>query len=140
MIDSQQREEWREDRDRGDEGRHTTVIGMEGALGKIKETSSYISRRRQFWAIIILQSRHINKCSAAYTEYRAHRIIPACSAVRVRLEVVDSAAVARRITHVSPRPWAMMTVAVCLLRAGTTNGAFVAMVTALSVWDLVNNG
>lgn len=81
MIDSQQREEWREDRDRGDEDRHTTVIGMEGALGKIKETSSYISRRRQFWAIIILQSRHIiNECSVT-CKYRAHRIIPACSAV-----------------------------------------------------------
>lgn len=38
--------------------------------------------------------------------------------------------VAGSSTHVSPRPWAMMTVAVCFLSAGTTKGARVDMMIA----------
>lgn len=39
------------------ENAHTTVIGMAGAFGKMKVTSSNLPRRRQFWARAILVVR-----------------------------------------------------------------------------------
>jgi hypothetical protein len=43
--------------------------------------------------------------------------------------------------HLSPRPWAIMTVEVCLLRAGTTSAALLDMISCVSdVMVLSTNG
>lgn len=112
------------------------VIGILGAFGKMNSTSSNLFRRRQFCASIILYSRYTYRQRLFLALIRP-RVGYVCTILLRCIIPSSQPAVPRtcgvRDTNLSPRPWAMMTVAVCLFKAGTINGAAAAMV---NIFDL----
>jgi hypothetical protein len=104
----------------------TTVIGIMGALGKTKLTSSNLLRRRQFCARPTLYVMNCQIVSCYSNRQVESGFIPACATDRARISITGTGIIAqcrRMETNLSPRPCAMMTVAVCFLIAGTTKGA-----------------
>jgi hypothetical protein len=81
---------------------------MFGAFGKMNLTSSNLLRFRQFSA------SQIHPTPLSFELVRAILLN----------QLLD--------TYESPRPWATITVAVCRLRAGTTNAAGLAMMMSIS--------
>jgi hypothetical protein len=92
-----------------------------GAFGKMKVTSSNKPRRRQLWARETLFDRLIRTRFMISSAIREGSGIPSCTAIKnnqsaTRLPFWDG-------TNLSPKPWAIITVAVCFFSAGTMKGA-----------------
>lgn len=77
--------------------RHTTVIGIMGALGKTNLTSSNLLRRRQFWARPTLDV--VEQSDSSYTSGNVEsRLIPACS-TNARVSINVEIALCKRLKH-----------------------------------------
>ena len=99
--------------------RRTTVIGMAGAFGKMKATSSNLPLLRQFSARLTL--KRVRGLSEAFRHMDSN--IPAGSATRRNVRAVYFNGGLEGSIYLSPSPCAMMTVAVCFFSAGTTSAA-----------------
>jgi hypothetical protein len=101
------------------ESYHTTEIGMLGAFGKTNLTSSNFPLRRQFSAKPTLQQTEPYQFAIKQgpTVRRCQSSPSSAAVVVVSLESLSQRRTS--VAHLSPRPWAMMTVAVCFLAAGT---------------------
>lgn len=99
--------------------RRTTVIGMAGAFGKMKATSSNLPLLRQFSARLTLKRVRglVRRVSTYGREHTSQlRYSAQCQSCLFNGGLDGS-------TYLSPSPCAMMTVAVCFFSAGTTSAA-----------------
>lgn len=103
--------------------RRTTVIGIMGAFGNTKVTSSNLLRRRQFCARPTLYVVKSDRFLLFESSSRVGGSYQPAPLIRLSQYQLNKSAIEEDRTNLSPRPCAIMTVAVCFLIAGTTKGA-----------------